>query len=124
MENNKDREMNRAPMEDAVENGLEEQTAQPDEAPAGAVESGKLDEMIESLDAEASLEAESAEEAEAVEPAVSEMEARRAELAQAEVETSKKRSFTASKEIAEAKKTLANQKKQVKEAERREKKLL
>ena len=36
MENNKDREMNRAPMEDAVENGLEEQTAQPDEAPAGA----------------------------------------------------------------------------------------
>ena len=128
MENNKDREMNRAPVEDALENGLEDQTAQPEEATQGGVESGKLDEMIEALDAGATLEDESAEEAD--EPAVSEVEARRAELAQTEqamrqareeVETSKRRAFAASKEIAEARKTLADQKKQVKEAARQEK---
>ncbi len=130
MENNKDRDMNRAPVEDALENELEAQTVQPDEATQEPLDSGKLDEMIESLDAEASVEGEASEDAEAIEPAVSEVEALRAELARAEQalwearaenESGKKRPFTVSKEIAEAKKTLANQRKQVKEAERREK---
>ncbi len=130
MENNRDREMNGAPLEDALENVLEEQAVQPDEATLDGAESGKPDEIIDTLDVEASQEAESAEEADAVEPAVSEVEALRAELARAEqalrearaeVETGKKRAFATPKEIAEAKKTLANQRKQIKEAERREK---
>ena len=130
MENNKDRDLNRVPMEDALENELEDQTVQPDEAALEEVDSGKLDDMIESLDAEASMEVEATGEAEAIEPQVSEVEALRAELSrtkqalqdvQAEAESSKKRLFTAPKEIAEARKALANQRKQVKEAERREK---
>ncbi len=130
MENNRDREMKGAPLEDALENVLEEQTVQPDETPLDGEESGKLDEMIESPDVEVSQVAESADEAEAVAPAVSEVEALRAELARAEqalqearaeVETSKKRTFASPKEIAEARKAQATQRKQAKEAERREK---
>ena len=130
MENNRDREMKGAPLEDALENVLEEQTVQPDETPLDGAESGKLDEMIESPDVEVSQVAESADEAEAVAPAVSEVEALRAELARAEqalqearaeVETSKKRTFASPKEIAEARKAQATQRKQAKEAERREK---
>ena len=61
---------------------------------------------------------------------LSEVEARRAELAQteqtvkeaqAEIESSKKKASEASKEVAEAKKMLAAQKKAVRLAERREK---
>ena len=130
MENNRDREMKGAPLEDALENVLEEQTVQPDETPLDGAESGKLDEMIESPDVEVSQVAESADEAEAVAPAVSEVEALRAELARAEqalqearaeVETGKKRTFASPKEIAEARKAQATQRKQAKEAERREK---
>ncbi|MBQ3478472.1 MAG: hypothetical protein IJH25_09895, partial [Clostridia bacterium] len=62
MQNNKDREMDRAPMKDALENGRGDQTAQPDAAP---VESDRLNEMIESLDAEASPGVEPAEETQA-----------------------------------------------------------
>ena len=68
--------------------------------------------------------------AEAIGQPLSEVEARRAELAEAEravrqaeaeIKSSKQRASAASKEITEARKSLANQKKQVKEAERREK---
>ena len=130
MENNKGRDLNRAPIKDALENELDAQTVQPDEATLEEVDSGKLDDTIETLDAEAPLEVEATEEDEAIELPMSEVEARRAELSrteqavqevQEEIESSKKRLFTATKEIAEARKALANQRKQVKDAERREK---
>ena len=58
MENNKDRNITQAPMDDALENELGVQTVQPDEASLEEVDSekldsDKLDEIIESLDTEA-----------------------------------------------------------------------
>ena len=130
MENNKGRDLNRAPIKDALENELDAQTVQPNDATLEEVDSGKLDDTIETLDAEAPLEVEATEEAEAIELPMSEVEACRAELSRteqavqevkSEIESSKKKIFTATKEIAEARKAQANQRKQVKEAERREK---
>ena len=101
MENNKDRDMIQASVDDAREDALE----------------------TEAIPAE--------EEQSAVEQPMTEVEAYRAELAQteqavrdakAEIESGKQQASRASREIAEAKKTLATQKKKVKEAEKREKK--
>ena len=126
MDNNMDRKMNRAPVEETPEDRPEVQTAQPDEASRKEADSGRLDAMTETLDAQLSPEAEAAGDAEAAETPVSEVEARRAELArteqavreaQEEIESGRKKVTRAGREIAEARKTLADQKKQVKEAE-------
>ena len=133
MENNKDRNITQAPMDDALENELEVQTVQPDEASLEEVDSekldsGKLDEIIESLDTEATPEATG--EGETIRQPLSEVEAAKAKLArteetvreaEAEIETGKAMASKATKEVVEAKKALAEQKKQIREAVRKEK---
>ena len=135
MENNKDRNITQAPMDDALENELEVQTVQPDEASLEEVDSekldsDKLDEIIESLDTEATPEAEATGEGETIQQPLSEVEAAKAKLArteetvreaEAEIETGKAMASKATKEVVEAKKALAEQKKQIREAVRKEK---
>ena len=108
MENNKDRDITQAPVVEAPENEPEtriEETVTVDQ-PANEVGETAADQTV------------------------SEVEARKAELAETEralqearqeIESSKKRASKASKNIAEAKKALAAQKRQVKAAEMREK---
>ena len=100
MENNRDREMNQAPVNDALENELE---IQGDEVTPEAVDSGMPDETVESPEAEASLEVEAPVDA------------------RAEIDSGRERASKVSKDIAEAKKNLAAQKKQARDAVRREK---
>ncbi len=133
MENNKDRNITQAPMDDALENELGVQTVQPDEASLEEVDSekldsDKLDEIIESLDTEAAPEATG--EGETIRQPLSEVEAAKAKLArteetvreaEAEIETGKAMASKATKEVVEAKKALAEQKKQIREAVRKEK---
>ena len=133
MENNKDRNITQAPMDDALENELGVQTVQPDEASLEEVDSekfdsDKLDEIIESLDTEAAPEATG--EGETIQQPLSEVEAAKAKLArteetvreaEAEIETGKAMASKATKEAVEAKKALAEQKKQIREAVRKEK---
>ena len=112
MENNKDRDMMQTPIPEAPESEPQVQ----------------VEEIIpEQRESAPEVQAEEA----VPEQSMSEVEARRAELAQteqtmrdakAEIESSKKQANEASKEIVEAGKALATQKKQVKLAERREKK--
>jgi len=130
MDNNKDRDMNRTPIDDALENELnsemknrldDELNNELDNGPEKAPE----EPVTTNVDDDMTLEA-----PEEVEAPMSEVEARKAELAQteralrdaqAEIKSSKQRAFKATKDITEAQKTLATQKKQVKEAVRQEK---
>jgi aspartate/methionine/tyrosine aminotransferase len=79
MDNNMDRKMDRAPVEEMPEDRPEVQTAQPDEASRKEADSGRLDAMTETLDASLSPEAEAAGDAEADKTPVSEVEAMKAE---------------------------------------------
>ena len=130
MDNNKDRDMNQTPIDDALGNELnsemknrldDELNNELDNGPEKAPE----EPVTTNVDDDMTLEA-----PEEVEAPMSEVEARKAELAQteralrdaqAEIKSSKQRAFKATKDITEAQKTLATQKKQVKEAVRQEK---
>ena len=97
MENNKDRDMTQAPVNDALDNGMKVQDPQPGEAEPRQSEVDRRKAQL--------AEAEQA-----------------VAKAQKEIASSRKQFSRVNKEAAEARKTLATQKKQVKVAERNEKK--
>ncbi|MDO5133012.1 MAG: hypothetical protein Q4D81_08515, partial [Eubacteriales bacterium] len=126
MENNKFRDMTQVPANGAVEDELKVQDVDAGAPGLSEEDSAKIDEIVETLEAEESVE----EAAKAIEPAMSEADMRKAQVAETEqaiekanqeIATSKEVFSRASKERADAKKALANQKKQVKEAIRKEK---
>ena len=126
MENNKFRDMTQMPTNGAVEDELKVQDVDAGVPGLSEEDSAKIDEIVETLEAEESVE----EAAKAIEPARREADMRRAQVAETEqaiekanqeIATSKEVFSRASKERADAKKALANQKKQVKEAIRKEK---
>ena len=126
MENNKFRDMTQVPANGAVEDELKVQDVDAGAPGLSKEDSAKIDEIVETLEAEESVE----EAAKAIEPARSEADMRRAQVAETEQAIEKadqeiaarRQLFSrASRERAEAKKALTEQKKQAKEAIRKEK---